>query len=78
MEALFYVLFWVAVGLGIANLVISIQKRRKRRREEKEKIYIDSEDRQFFFSFWLSVQYLPCKAFALVLQRIISSMIMFQ
>ena len=51
MEALFYVLFWVAVGLGIANLVISIQKRRKRRREEKEKIYIDLEDRQFFFRF---------------------------
>lgn len=45
MESLFYVLFWVAVGLGIANLVISIQKRRKKRREEKEKIYIDSEDR---------------------------------
>lgn len=44
MEALFYVLFWVAVGLGIANFVISIHKRRKKRLEEKEKIYIDSED----------------------------------
>lgn len=38
MQALFYVLFWVAVGLGIANLIISIQKRRKKRREEREKM----------------------------------------
>lgn len=45
MQVLFYILFWVAVGLGIANLIISIQKRRKKRREEKEKIYINSEDR---------------------------------
>ncbi len=44
MNVFFWIMFFVAVGLGIANLIISIQKRRKKRREEKEKIYIDSED----------------------------------
>lgn len=44
MNVFFWIMFFVAVGLGIANIVLSIRKKRMKRNEKKKITYQVPED----------------------------------